>query len=72
MIIIGLSAMNGFERELQSRVLSVIPHGEFEGVNEPVTRWEHDRNRRLNMMMFVAAAPYENYRACRKGKEQKY
>lgn len=28
-LIIGLSAMNGFERELQNRVLSVIPHGEF-------------------------------------------
>lgn len=30
-IIIGLSAMNGFERELKDRVLSVIAHGEFEG-----------------------------------------
>ncbi|MCX9489992.1 lipoprotein-releasing system transmembrane subunit LolE, partial [Vibrio cholerae] len=38
-IIIGLSAMNGFERELQTRVLSVIPHGEFEGVRGPVERW---------------------------------
>lgn len=34
-IIIGLSAMNGFERELESRVLSVIPHGEFEGSMNP-------------------------------------
>ncbi len=26
-IVIGLSAMNGFERELKNRVLSVIAHG---------------------------------------------
>lgn len=28
-LIIGLSAMNGFERELNSRVLSVVPHAEL-------------------------------------------
>lgn len=28
-LIIGLSAMNGFERELNQRVLSVVPHGEL-------------------------------------------
>lgn len=28
-LIIGLSAMNGFERELHSRVLSVVPHAEL-------------------------------------------
>ncbi|MCK3654686.1 lipoprotein transporter subunit LolE [Pasteurellaceae bacterium Macca] len=28
-LIIGLSAMNGFERELNQRVLSVVPHGEI-------------------------------------------
>lgn len=39
-IIIGLSAMNGFERELQNRVLSVIPHAELEGVKKPVTDWQ--------------------------------
>ncbi len=38
-IIIGLSAMNGFERELQNRVLSVIPHGELEAVKPPFMEW---------------------------------
>ncbi|HDL3895849.1 TPA: lipoprotein-releasing ABC transporter permease subunit LolE [Mannheimia haemolytica] len=36
-LIIGLSAMNGFERELNNRVLSVVPHAElvsFQG-NQP-------------------------------------
>ncbi|AHG86745.1 Lipoprotein-releasing system transmembrane protein lolC [Bibersteinia trehalosi USDA-ARS-USMARC-190] len=30
-LIIGLSAMNGFERELNQRVLSVVPHAEIQG-----------------------------------------
>lgn len=39
-IIIGLSAMNGFERELKDRVLSVISHGEFEGVRGAINDWQ--------------------------------
>lgn len=31
-LILGLSAMNGFERELKNRVLSVVPHGELMGM----------------------------------------
>lgn len=30
-LIVGLSAMNGFERELNQRVLSVVPHAEIRG-----------------------------------------
>ncbi|WP_198927427.1 ABC transporter permease, partial [Vibrio tasmaniensis] len=71
-IIIGLSAMNGFERELQSRVLSVIPHGEFEGVNKPVTRWEHVIEESVKHDKVVAAAPYVKITAlAEKGKELK-
>jgi len=57
-IIIGLSAMNGFERELQSRVLSVIPHGEFEGVRGPVQRWPELIAQATEHRQIVAAAPY--------------
>ena len=32
-LIIGLSAMNGFERELNQRVLSVVPHAELYSYN---------------------------------------
>ena len=28
-LIVGLSAMNGFERELNNRILAVVPHGDF-------------------------------------------
>ncbi|ENU1225163.1 lipoprotein-releasing ABC transporter permease subunit LolE [Providencia rettgeri] len=34
-LIIGLSAMNGFERELNNRVLSVVPHGQIYAVKPP-------------------------------------
>lgn len=33
-LIIGLSAMNGFERELNQRVLSVVPHAELLSYNQ--------------------------------------
>lgn len=38
-LIVGLSAMNGFERELNNRILAVVPHGEIEPVNQPWTHW---------------------------------
>ncbi|GAA0783371.1 MULTISPECIES: lipoprotein-releasing ABC transporter permease subunit LolE [Pseudomonadati] len=38
-LIIVLSAMNGFEKELQNRLLGVISHGELVGVNEPIHDW---------------------------------
>jgi lipoprotein-releasing system permease protein len=60
-IIIGLSAMNGFERELQSRVLSVIPHGELEGVNGPLHNYTKTMNQALNHEDVVAAAPYVRF-----------
>ncbi len=38
-LILGLSAMNGFERELRERVLAVVPHGETERVHGEVDNW---------------------------------
>ncbi|AIW22671.1 lipoprotein-releasing ABC transporter permease subunit LolE [Vibrio coralliilyticus] len=57
-IIIGLSAMNGFERELKSRVLSVIPHGELEGANGPLKNFNKTMKQALSHEQVVAAAPY--------------
>jgi lipoprotein-releasing system permease protein len=71
-IIIGLSAMNGFERELESRVLSVISHGEFEGVNEPIERWQHVIDESVSHDKVLAAAPYVKITAlAERGKELK-
>jgi lipoprotein-releasing system permease protein len=38
-LIVLLSAMNGFERELEQRLLGVVAHGELVGVNEPIHDW---------------------------------
>ncbi|MCG6212591.1 lipoprotein-releasing ABC transporter permease subunit LolE [Vibrio furnissii] len=62
-IIIGLSAMNGFERELQNRVLSVIPHGEFEGVRGPVQNWQAVVAQATQNPEVLAAAPYVKFTA---------
>lgn len=39
-LIIGLSAMNGFERELNKRILDVVPHGEIIPVHQPFQQWQ--------------------------------
>lgn len=62
-IIIGLSAMNGFEYELQKRVLSVIPQGEFEAVNEPIADWPAVQSQLTVQPHIIAAAPYVRFTA---------
>ena len=57
-IIIGLSAMNGFERELRDRVLSVISHGEFEGVKQPIQDWPTMVQQAVSNDQVLAAAPF--------------
>ena len=44
-LIVGLSAMNGFERELNNRILAVVPHGEIEAVDQPWTNWRSTGSR---------------------------
>lgn len=40
-LIIGLSTMNGFERELKDRILSLIPHGQVKSFShEPIQDWQ--------------------------------
>lgn len=60
-LIIGLSAMNGFERELKERILAVVPHGEIEPVNQPFNDWQNTRNRIEKVPGILAAAPYINF-----------
>ncbi|WP_410015736.1 lipoprotein-releasing ABC transporter permease subunit LolE [Sodalis sp. C49] len=57
-LIIGLSAMNGFERELNNRILAVVPHGEIEPVNPPFTDWPAILTRIEKVPGIAAAAPY--------------
>ncbi|MEL6116547.1 lipoprotein-releasing ABC transporter permease subunit LolE [Photobacterium sp. SP02] len=62
-IVIGLSAMNGFERELQNRVLAVIPHGELEAVKPPFTDWQPVLETVEKHPRVKAAAPYVQFTA---------
>ena len=43
-LIVGLSAMNGFERELNSRILAVVPHAEItvnpQGNEATLNHWQ--------------------------------
>ena len=62
-IIIGLSAMNGFQRELNNRVLSVIPHGEFSGVRGPIQNWQPVVKQVMKSPKIKGAAPYVGFTA---------
>ena len=39
-LLIIMSAMNGFEQQLRDRLLSVVPHGEIVAVNDPIEDWQ--------------------------------
>jgi len=60
-LIVGLSAMNGFERELNNRILAVVPHGEIEPVNQPFTGWQGLVPKMEQIPGIAAAAPYINF-----------
>ena len=60
-LIVGLSAMNGFERELNNRILAVVPHGEIEPVNQPWSSWRDALNKVEKVPGIAAAAPYINF-----------
>ena len=60
-LIMGLSAMNGFERELNNRILAVVPHGEIEPVDQPWRGWQQAVTRIEKVDGIVAAAPYVNF-----------
>ncbi|QZN94225.1 lipoprotein-releasing ABC transporter permease subunit LolE [Symbiopectobacterium purcellii] len=60
-LIVGLSAMNGFERELKNRILAVVPHGEIEPVNPPFTGWQNMLPNIEQVPGIVAAAPYVHF-----------
>ena len=57
-LIIGLSAMNGFERELENRVLSVVQQGQISTVEQPFDTWAQSLLRIKNTPGVVAASPY--------------
>lgn len=56
-LILGLSAMNGFERELRVRVLAVVPHAETEMVRGEISDWRSAEALLLDTPGMVAVSP---------------
>ncbi len=57
-LIVVLSVMNGFERELKTRILSVTSHATLMGLNGSLTDWRAVQAQALKLPGVVAAAPY--------------
>ena len=57
-LIVVMSVMNGFERELQSRMLSLIPHAKLQLGNASKEEWQAVRAQLLEKADVVAVAPY--------------
>ncbi|MBL4910161.1 MAG: lipoprotein-releasing ABC transporter permease subunit LolE [Alteromonadaceae bacterium] len=56
-LIVALSAMNGFERELSQRLLSIVPHAEIIAVDQPINDWQVSIKQVRKNPSVVAAAP---------------
>ncbi len=57
-LILGLSAMNGFERELENRILSVLPHGQLRAAEGPVEGWRDMVSEMESAPGILAVSPY--------------
>jgi len=60
-LIIGLSAMNGFERELKNRILAMIPQGKITFLEQPVNSWSVSIKKIEQVTGVTAAAPYIDF-----------
>lgn len=57
-LIVVLSVMNGFARELETRILSVTSHATLMGLTGRLADWQHDQAQALRIPGVIAAAPY--------------
>jgi lipoprotein-releasing system permease protein len=57
-LITVLSVMNGFERELRSRILSVTSHATLSGIDGSIDNWRQVRDSALKQQGVQAAVPY--------------
>jgi lipoprotein-releasing system permease protein len=57
-LIIVLSVMNGFERELRNRILSVTSHATLSSIDGPMADWRPVQQASLQQPGVVAAVPY--------------
>jgi lipoprotein-releasing system permease protein len=57
-LLVVLSVMNGFERELRTRILSVTSHATLTGFDETLTDWQAVQRKALTQPGVQAAVPY--------------
>src|SRR5690349_10820607 len=57
-LIVVLSVMNGFERELRSRILSVTSHATLMGLHGTLPEWKSVQDAATHMPGVTAAVPY--------------
>ena len=66
-LIIGLSAMNGFERELNQRILAVVPHAEISSAsgqsNAPIDHWQHLAAKLRQNPQIIGVSPFVSFTA---------
>lgn len=60
-LVVGLGVMNGSERELNNRILAVVPHGEIEAVGQSWTDWQEALDHVQKVPGIAAAAPYIDF-----------
>ncbi|MDP2560285.1 lipoprotein-releasing ABC transporter permease subunit LolE [Psychrobium sp. 1_MG-2023] len=56
-LLVIMSAMNGFERELKDKLLGVVPHGEISMINKPIANWQGLAEQATKMPGVISAAP---------------
>ncbi|MGE0115189.1 MAG: lipoprotein-releasing ABC transporter permease subunit [Steroidobacteraceae bacterium] len=57
-LLVVLSVMNGFERELRERILGITAHATISGFGAPLSDWQGVRDRVIKHAGVVGAAPY--------------
>jgi lipoprotein-releasing system permease protein len=62
-LVVVLSVMNGFEKELRSRILNVTSHATLMGLDGPLPDWRAVQERAQAMPGVVAAVPYVEVKA---------
>lgn len=66
-LIVGLSAMNGFERELNQRILAVVPHAEItinpNGNEQTINQWQNLASRLKTNEKITALSPFVSFTA---------
>src|SRR5579871_2950876 len=57
-LVVVLSVMNGFERELRSRILAVTSHATITGLSGPLTDWQALQSKARAQPGVTAAVPF--------------